>query len=189
MEASILLWIQDHIRNPILTPIMKGVSALGDHGIFVVVVALLLLIAAGISLAKNKTVKENAFLRPALVCFFSLLICFLIGHLLLKKTINRVRPFDAIEGLTVLVKKPHDASFPSGHSSLSFALAMSLHLTVPKNKRWMTICGLILAALIALSRIYVGVHYPTDILAGSLLGILCAVITRKIVDQKLKPVH
>lgn len=186
MEASILLWIQDHIRNPILTPIMKAASASGDSGILWIAMILLLFIAAGIIASRNKKTgrTDNPYLKPALVSFFSLLICFLIGHLLLKRTINRTRPYDVIEGLTVLVKKPHDASFPSGHSSVSFNVATSLYLTLPKKFHWFTICCLVLAGLTALSRLYVGVHYPTDVLAGTVLGILCSILVKKSIDKK-----
>ena len=90
-------------------------------------------------------------------------------QLLLKPIIARPRPFTFRPELTLLVKAPRDFSFPSGHTAASFAAASALLFS--KAKGW--IPAMVLAALIALSRLYLYVHYPTDVLAGVVVGVLC----------------
>lgn len=188
MEAKILLWIQDNLRNPILTPIMKAASAIGNLGIFWIALTLLLLIAAAVTSRSNKTKggNRNPYLMPGLTCLLAILICFIVGNITIKSLVGRIRPYDVIEGLTVLVRKPLDSSFPSGHSSISTTAAVALFLSVPKSKRPLAACGIALAALTAFSRLYVGVHYPTDVLGGILLGILCAFVAKRISGAILK---
>lgn len=96
----------------------------------------------------------------------------------LKNIVARTRPYEVIEGLRILVERQSDFSFPSGHSCASFASAFVYFRMAPK--KW-GIPALILAALIAFSRLYVGVHYPTDVIAGILIGILSALAAMALV--------
>ncbi len=82
--------------------------------------------------------------------------------------VGRIRPYDTIEGLVPLIGKPRDYSFPSGHTGSSFAAAWVLYRRLPKR---LGIPALALAGLIGISRLYLGVHYPTDVLFGVLSGI------------------
>ena len=172
MEAQILLWIQNTLRNPVLDAIMKFITSLGDGGILWIAATAVLLIVP-------KTRKTG------LLCLISLLLTFLINNLALKNLVNRTRPYVAIEGLVPITKLPGDASFPSGHTAISFSVAMVMLLTM--KKRW-GIPAVILASLIAISRPYVGVHYPSDVLAGFIVSTLiavCTVYTAKFIDKKL----
>ncbi|MDO4616241.1 MAG: phosphatase PAP2 family protein [Lachnospiraceae bacterium] len=175
MEASILLWIQQYLRNDVLTPIMSGITTLGDHGQFWIILELILLLAAGLTQLINRKKQErtNPFLRPALGCLAAMLLSFLFCNVLLKNLVARTRPYEVIDGLILLAKKPKDYSFPSGHTSLSFACAAALLFTIPKQQHWIAVLLTILAALIGFSRLYLGVHYPTDVLAGLILGCVC----------------
>ena len=110
------------------------------------------------------------------MCAVSLLLSLVINNLMLKNIIARPRPYDMIEGLKTLVAAPTDFSFPSGHTASSFAAATVLFLTLPKKYG---IPAIILAALMGFSRLYIGVHYPTDVLAGLISGVLIAIITVK----------
>jgi undecaprenyl-diphosphatase len=91
-----------------------------------------------------------------------------MNNTLLKPLVHRARPFDAWTDLTALVARPGGSSFPSGHTGAAFAFAWTFFRTQPKQ---LGIPVLFAAALMGFSRLYVGVHYPTDVLAGALVGI------------------
>ena len=114
---------------------------------------------------------------------FSLLGSLLINNVIIKNLVARPRPYTMVEGLNRIIEAQSDMSFPSGHTSSSFAAAMVIYCMCPKK---ISIPALILAALISLSRIYVGVHYPTDVLAGALVGGAIAVLVCKIYRAKFE---
>jgi len=90
----------------------------------------------------------------------------------LKPLVDRNRPFTSIPAVSVLDARPRDASFPSGHAGNAFAAATVLARAMPAwQPVWWT-----LAALIAFSRLYVGVHYPADIVGGAVVGAACAIV-------------
>lgn len=185
MEASILLWIQENLRCFFLTPIMVGVSTLGNYGIFWILILLGLVAGAYYMKTHDKDAEQTRVItRMAIVTLISLCICFCVSNLFLKTVVGRIRPYEVIEELITLVRRPIDSSFPSGHSSNSFAVATAFFLTVPKKQRWLGILLLVLAALTALSRLYVGVHYPTDVLAGTGIGILSGFAGVTLYDKK-----
>ena len=116
--------------------------------------------------------KKVRFYRPSCTDHRSV-----ITNLVLKTAVTRIRPYDAVEGLVPLVKKLGDYSFPSGHTCASFSCAVVYYKMYPdiKGKG-----AMVLAVLIALSRLYVGVHYPTDVLGGAIVGWLSAILALKI---------
>ncbi len=164
MEAQILLWIQNNLRNPILDPIMQFITSLGDGGILWIVVTIVLLI-----IPKTR--------KTGLLCLISLGFTVLVNNIILKNLVNRTRPYVAIPDLILITKEPGDASFPSGHTAASFSVAVVMLMTMKKRYG---IPAIILATLIALSRLYVGVHYPTDVLGGFVVSTLIAVATVEI---------
>jgi undecaprenyl-diphosphatase len=95
----------------------------------------------------------------------------------LKALVDRPRPFVRYPEPKILVPRPHDASFPSGHAATSFAAATILSFAFPRAAP----AFLVLAAAIAYSRVYVGVHYPLDVLGGAALGALVAIALRRLV--------
>lgn len=172
MEAVFLLWIQENIRTEWLTPIVKGITYLGEAGWFWIALTALLL-----CLPKTRKIG---------VCMALALIFDLISvNLIFKNLFMRTRPYEVIDGLTRLVGEQSDFSFPSGHTAASFAASTVLLLRAPKK---LSVPMFVIAILISLSRLYVGVHYPTDILGGAIIGALCAlgaVITvEKIIKSK-----
>lgn len=155
LDAGTLLFIQDTIRNPVLTPVFMVITVLGNGA------AVWILMSLGMA-ASGKTRKT------ALMCAVALLVSLLINNIVLKNMVGRIRPYDTIEGLVPLIGKPRDYSFPSGHTGSSFAAAWVLYRRLPKR---LGIPALALAGLIGISRLYLGVHYPTDVLFGVLSGI------------------
>ncbi len=166
MEANILLWIQENVRADWLTPIVTAITYLGNAGIFWIILSLFLVI-----IPKQR--------KLGLQCGTSLILHLLLVNLVAKNLFARVRPYEVIDGLTNLIGKQSDFSFPSGHTASSFAVATVLLMRAPKK---LSIPMLIFACLISLSRLYVGVHYPTDILGGVAIGIVCAVIAVNLIE-------
>ena len=97
----------------------------------------------------------------------SILLSLMVNNVFLKHLVARSRPFDVIAALHPLISKPTDYSFPSGHTACSFAVGFLLFRKLPKK---FGIPCLLLAILIGFSRIYVGVHYPSDVIAGAVSG-------------------
>lgn len=102
----------------------------------------------------------------------------ILCNLILKNAFHRVRPFDVNTAVTLLVNKPSDYSFPSGHTAFSFATVAGLWFSGALKK--LRIPALIFACLIAFSRLYLYVHYPTDVLAGIAVGVFCGWVAYKL---------
>lgn len=151
LDGEILLLIQRYLRTDMLTPFMKSVTFLGNGGWFWILCAVVLL-------AVPKTRKTGYA-----AAIWSLIFGAIVTNLLLKNIVARPRPFAEIEALIPMITKPKDFSFPSGHTTASFAVALVMLRMLPKK---FGIPAVVLAALVAFSRLYLGVHYPTDVLAG-----------------------
>lgn len=152
-EFALLDWMQTHLRSGLLDSIMPVITALANKGIFWIAVTLIMFIP-------RRTRKY------AHVAAFALLLGLLCTNMIIKPLVARIRPYDVRE-ILLLIKAPTDYSFPSGHTQASFAVATSLCMW----KRKIGIPALLLAALIAFSRMYLYVHYPTDILVGLIFGV------------------
>ena len=171
MEIEILSMLQK-IRTPLLDIFMSNITKLGNAGIVWILLTIVLLLIP-------KTRKSGLILASALIV--DLILC----NGILKPLIARIRPFDVNSAIQLIVAKPHDYSFPSGHTAASFTAVMALYLAGEK-KMWKA--ALVLAVLIALSRLYLYVHYPTDIIGGVIFGSLSGYLGYKIVEwiQKKK---
>jgi undecaprenyl-diphosphatase len=113
--------------------------------------------------------------RPWL--FFQVALADLAAQLIsygLRQAIGRERPPEVYAAPKPLVRVPHDGSFPSGHATASFACATMLAFYAPRAAPAL----FLLAAAIAWSRVYVGVHYPLDVLGGAVLGVLISIVLR-----------
>lgn len=155
-EFEILYFFQS-LHNPWLDAFMTSVTRLGDSGIF--------WILTGIALFCFKRTRKTGF-----CVLLSLAGGLLVGNILLKNLVARERPCWLDPSIRLLIENPHDFSFPSGHTMASFEGAVSIFFY---HRRW-GIAALVLAALIAVSRLYLFVHFPTDVLAGFILGIAIA---------------
>nr|WP_312576445.1 phosphatase PAP2 family protein [Sedimentibacter sp.] len=163
IDNIILDFIYNNLRFSILDTAMTYISFLGNAGAIWILVTILLLIS-----------KKTRY--TGLLMSISLILCLLIGNVALKNLVARIRPCDIHPEVPLLIPRPTDFSFPSGHTMSSFASATVLLLN---NKIWGKY-AVILAVLIAFSRLYLYVHYPSDILAGMIIGILIAINSVKI---------
>ena len=153
-DANILLFIQEYLRQDWMDQFWKGITMLGNVGWFWILLSVILLFSK-----KTRPIGITALLSLALGA--------LITNLFLKNVVARIRPYEVINGLILLIEKQRDFSFPSGHTCASFAAAMVYLKMMPKRYG---VPFVILAALIAFSRLYVGVHYPTDVIGGLIIG-------------------
>lgn len=165
MDIQILLFIQENIRHYILTPFFTLIT--NEYFLYILLGIVLIYM-----FKKNEDTKRLA--KETIIAFIICTILFIV----LKLIIHRPRPFDAFNELIPLVDKPSDYSFPSGHTASAFICAFMVYDGLPKKY---SILVFILAILVAFSRLYVGVHYPTDILAG----IILAYIVYKFMEKRL----
>ena len=157
-ELGLLDWIQDSFRTPFLDTVVPLFTMLGNAGLLWIVISVLLM-----CIPKHR--KAGITLAAGLIC--QLVVC----NLFLKNLIARGRPCWLNETVELLVEKPLDFSFPSGHTMVSFIAATILAMY---NRKWGYIAFPV-AALMGFSRLYLYVHFPTDVLAGAVLGILAGV--------------
>lgn len=161
LDIAVLNFFQG-VENPALDTVMTMFTKLGDHGLIWIAISLLLL-------AYKPTRMWGAFAGV------SLAMTFFIDEFLLKSIFLRERPFVAIPDVQLIIDPPSGFSFPSGHSATAFSVAVCL-LFCPKLKLPLRITAVLFAAAIATSRVYLSVHYLTDVVCGSLVGIACGVL-------------
>lgn len=166
-ESNIVLFVQENLRFDFLNPIMQGITLLGNEGILPIAVCIFLLL-----FKKTRKVGVTSSL--------SLFLEFLIINVTVKKVVGRLRPYVVNEAIEYITNRPSDNSFPSGHTGCVFAVASVLFYMMPKK---VGIPAMIVASLVGISRLYVGVHYPTDIIAGFLIGMFTGFLAKLIVEK------
>jgi len=172
IDDAVLAFIQNNIRCSVLDYIMPIITSLGDNGIIWIVIAIGLIIS-------------KRYRKYGISIILALAVSALIGNMGLKPLIARARPFVAYPDLKLLITRPLDFSFPSGHTMASFASAVVLSRINVK----IAVAAYTLAGLISFSRIYLYVHYPSDVLAGMFLGIIFAIavlMVYKMIENKIK---
>ena len=161
-DLPILEWIQAHLQSGFLDAVMPIITLFGEGGIFWIAWSVILLIIP-------KTRKIGLSMLIALV--LGLLVC----NVTLKPLVARIRPYDLQEQdfgvyINLLIERQHDFSFPSGHTIASFEASVALL----KHSKKMGIPALMIAILVSVSRLYLYVHYPTDVLGSVVLGTIFA---------------
>ena len=153
MELTVLDWIQLHLRCRFLDWFMPFISSLSNHGeVWILFAAALLLIRR----------QRKYGLSAACALTLDLIAC----NIVLKPLVGRARPFAFRPEFSLLVPPPGDASFPSGHTAAAFAVVFALKAA--GSPLWKP--ALALAVITAFSRLYLYIHWPTDILGGILVG-------------------
>ena len=157
-DLPILDWIMTNLWCPFLDAIMPVITVLGDAGIFWIALAVVFLL-----IPKHRKMG----LSMGLALMMGVVLC----NMILKPAVGRIRPYDyQLEffqrTIPLLIERQHDFSFPSGHTIASFEAAVAMLIC---NKK-LGIPAMILAVLIAFSRMYLYVHYPTDVIASVILG-------------------
>ena len=175
-DLPILEWIQANLQSGFLDTVMPIITAFGNGGIFWIACAVLLMF-----LPKTR--------RIGFGMAFALTMGLVVCNIILKPGVARIRPYDlqAELGVTIrlLCEAQHDFSFPSGHTIASFEAAV----VMLKNSKKLGIPAMILAILISFSRLYLYVHYPTDVLASVILGTLFALIGDAIAAKVAPKLH
>ena len=164
-----ILYLLQSLHTPWLDAVMKNITHLGDSGIF--------WILTGLALFCFKKTRRMGF-----CVLLSLAGGLLIGNIFLKNLVARDRPCWIDPTIQLLVASPKDFSFPSGHTMASFEAAVSIFLY---NRRWGA-AAFVLAVLISFSRLYLFVHFPSDVLTGLVLGTVIAVAVHKIVEWSVR---
>lgn len=154
-----ILYMINGLHNEILDRIMIIITNLGDAGIVWILLAIVLLFM-------KKTRKCG------ILMIISMGIGVILGNVILKNLIARPRPCWIDESIKLLIEKPKDYSFPSGHTLASFEAAVMIYL----NNKKAGIISIFIACLIAFSRMYLFVHFPTDILGGAILGTAISIL-------------
>ena len=157
-DCIILNTIQQSLRCEFLDSFILALSYVTTSGIIWVIAGIIMLF-----FRKMRT--------SGVIMLSSLAVVFLTGDVLLKHLITRSRPFTNID-ITLLIKPPSSSSFPSIHSALA---AASTTMLLTRNKM-LGFIATVITICIAFSRLYLYVHYPTDVFAGLILGVLCALI-------------
>ncbi len=168
-EIDILKAINSYISCDFLDGVFIFISTIGNKG------AVWIAIAIGLLFFK-KTRKWGVCASIALI------LCLVVGNGILKPVIHRIRPYDVDTGLNIIIPLLDDASFPSGHTLAAFAFASAVSRYSRKCLPYLYTA----ASLMAISRIYLMVHYPTDVLGGIVIGIIFGGLAYKITERYWK---
>ena len=163
-EIDMLKWVHEVFHSQgWLNYIMTGITYIGEFGLSVIVCAIVLFCI--------KKTRRAGFEMGVAIAFELLIV-----QIILKLAVNRARPWTEYDGFLSFyekfgIRQPIDSSFPSGHTAICFCGAVSLLFSYKAK----AIPAIVVAALVAISRIYLCLHYPTDVLGGALIGTACGI--------------
>ncbi len=160
----------ESVSCPFLDFMMVFFTKLGDAGV--------LWIAASVIMLFIKRYRKIGVLS-----LVSLVVCFLLGTYGIKPLVGRVRPYEGIEGLRLIVPPLSDFSFPSMHTATAFSCAV----VFCKGGKWLGVSAVAISAIIGVSRVYLHMHYASDVIAGAVFGTLIAFVVMwfsKLISRK-----
>lgn len=157
LDNYILYAIKKYVQNKYLDILMTIITAMGNLGLIWIIIAVVLLL-------------DKPYRLIGYMVIFTLIVSTIVGEGIIKHIVRRVRPCNQQNNVSLLIRRPISYSFPSGHTVSSFATAEVLSMYFTQYK----LTFMAIAFLIALSRLYLYVHYPSDIIAGIIVGILCS---------------
>jgi undecaprenyl-diphosphatase len=169
IDQTILFFIQENLHFEILDKLMIAVTFLTDGGLIWIALAIALVI-----------IKKTRKIGVALIA--ALIISSIMGEIVLKNIIQRPRPYEDFPNIKLLINESSKFSFPSGHTTVSFAAAFVLNRS---NKKF-SFLFYGFAVIVGFSRIYLFMHYPTDVMAGIILGLFCGALTMWIFGKMAK---
>lgn len=165
-ETDVILWFVS-IHNPIMNIIMTSVSHLASAGFIWILICVLVCCFS------------KKYRRYAIIPIISLFVALILADVIVKPIVCRTRPFEEL-GLEILVSIPTTSSFPSGHTASSFAAAYSIY---SMNHRW-GCASLLFATMVGISRIYLSVHWPSDVIIGAIIGVTVAYIICRLTSYR-----
>ena len=166
-DTAVREWLVTY-HHPIADVVMVGLSIIGRGG------------AVWIAIALALVAIDRRRLRAVAVVLIAQVLAFVATDLVVKPIVARARPFQASVLTRVIDRRSLTYSFPSGHAASAVAGAALLSSIWPSGR----VALWSLAAMVALSRIYVGVHYPLDVLGGAVLGLACAWVASRILIER-----
>ena len=166
LDIEILYFIRDNLTNPLMDKIMVFITNLGDKGFIWIMIGIILL-------------AQKKYRKVGIILLSALLLNLILGEVIIKNIVQRPRAFNSYPNINIIINPPDSYSFPSGHTASSFTAAFVIGYYL-RNWKYEAYA---LAVLIAFSRLYLFVHYPTDIIFGILLGTISALITIKFAEK------
>lgn len=157
IDNTILKFVENNMHTSILDKLMVFITTLGNGGLVWIVTCAFLIL-------------NKKYRKIGIIALASLVVSAFLGEGIIKNIVQRVRPTADVMVVASLIVKPLSYSFPSGHSASAFAVAGVLSYYFKKY----AVCFYTMAVLIAFSRIYLYVHYPSDVAGGIILGLLCS---------------
>ena len=166
LDWSILEWIQEVFKSDFSDFFFKNITVLGNAGIFWILMSIAMLFS-------------KKYRKHGIAALVALILQLIIINLIVKNAVARSRPFTLDPSITLLLKAPTDYSFPSGHT---FCSVIGAYMATRANWKF-GLFAIPIAVMIAFSRLYLQVHFPSDVVSGAVMGLLLAVITLYVTNK------
>jgi undecaprenyl-diphosphatase len=161
-----IFFLINGIQNRFLDVLFLAADWVAEYALIWIVICILIFIF-------DKKEKK----KKILIVLTSLVLSYLAAEVVLKGFLFRERPYLVFEGIKTLGKIWKDSSFPSGHVASSAAAITAIVFVYKIKKLWKVLLPVLIISLVAFARVYSGMHYPSDVLTGALIGVICGIIS------------